>query len=240
MINHEMDVNKTQVGLYTVTYALSQRPLDVQELAFAAKGLHTISPAEKGLLMIGVDDSPFTPYSRTDMDVIYDKRAKDRVVLARGKPISQLFLSDLVDAHKHGREFVVPKEMRDDVYDAIDTMLNNGMAFATTHGTHETPANRLGEEGITNFMYSDPSLGIKAGDFGAWLAERRDVHNAFFDSQEYARQLGPYINRLRLFSPGGDFLAGGGCGRDLYSGDGAFGVRFEKTAEGGEKSSPKK
>lgn len=231
---------RTRDGLYTVTYAFSQGPLDVQELAFAANGLHILSPAEKGFLIAGVNDSPFTPYSRTNMDVFYDKRDQGKVVLARGKPISQLFLSDLVDAHRNGREFVVPKEMRDYVYDAIDTMLNNGMAFATTHGTHTTPTDRLGEEGVTSFMYSDPLLGIKAEEFGAWLAERRKVHTISFDSLGYAtRQSGPYVNRLRLCGPGGGFGAVG-VNRNLYGNVGAFGVLIKKTAEGDEKNPPKK
>ena len=44
----------------------------------------------------------------------------------------------------------------------------------------------------------------------------------------------PYLNRLRVFGPGNVFVVVGGSG-GLYDYNGAFGVRFEKTAEGGAK-----
>lgn len=235
----ELKEAKTRDGLYTVTYAYLQRPADVQDLSFAANGLDTISPAIKGMLMAGVDNSPFTPYSRTDMDVFNDDRDGGKVVLARGKPISQLFLSDIVGAHRNRREFVIPENMRETVYGAVDTMLVNGGAFATDYGTHETPSARLGEEGFTNFMYSDPSLGIVAQTFGDWLAERRDTHTTFLDSLDYAKsQQGPYLTRLRLYGPGNVFYANGSL-RILDFNLGAFGVLIKRSADGGEKNSPK-
>ena len=236
----QLQQTQTRDGLYAVTYASFQAPLHIQELEFAANGLHTISPAEKGLLMAGIDDSPFTPYSRTNMDIIYDKRGDGRVVLARDRAISQLFLSDLIAAHGSGREFVVPENLRDNVYDAVDTMLRNGRAFATGHETHTISTDRFRKEGITNFMYSDSSLDIDAGEFGAWLAEnQRNTHTVVFDSAEYAaRQSGPYINRLCLYGPGIDFGACGG-GRDLRGLGGAFGVSITRTAEGGKKNPQK-
>ncbi|MFH1053602.1 MAG: hypothetical protein V1740_04275 [Candidatus Woesearchaeota archaeon] len=222
---------RTRDGLFIVTYTYVQGPADVQDLAFAAAGLDTISPAVKGMLMAGVDDNIFTPYSRTDIDVFYDDRGSGRVVLARGKPISQLFLSDMVDAHKHGREFVIPENMRDAVYDATDTMLGNGKAVAVDYGTHQTLSSRLGNEGLTSFMYGDPSLGIDAQTFGDWLAEQRDTHTTIFDGKEYAaRQKGPYLTRLRLCGPDLDFFAVGNNMNLDYSGS-AFGVLIKRSAE---------
>jgi len=56
----------------------------------------------------------------------------------------------------------------------------------------------------------------------------------FFDNEGYAKsQKGPYTNRLRVFGPGDVFFVIGYGG--LVSVSGAFGVRFEKTAEGGPK-----
>jgi hypothetical protein len=235
MANLELKEVRTRDGLYVVTYGHLKRPVDVQVLTFAANGLDTISPAEKGMLMAGIDKSPFTLDSMTSMDVFYDKRDGGKVVLARGMPISQLFLSDLVAAHRQGREFVVPEDMRCNVYDAIDTMLKKGSAFAANYGTLTTPANRLGEEGVTNFIYSDPSLGIAAKTFGDWLAEQRSYHFTVFDSEGYAaRQLGPYITLLGLGSPKGDFSAGGE-GKILAGVVGAFGVLIKKSTQGGEK-----
>ena len=43
--NLEMKVNKTNAGLYTVTYGYKEAPLNVEEAAFAANGLEIISPA---------------------------------------------------------------------------------------------------------------------------------------------------------------------------------------------------
>ncbi|HLC65989.1 MAG TPA: hypothetical protein VJI46_07765 [Candidatus Nanoarchaeia archaeon] len=48
--NLEMQVNKTQAGIFTVTYGYKEAPLDVQEASFAVHGLHMISPAELGFL----------------------------------------------------------------------------------------------------------------------------------------------------------------------------------------------
>ena len=234
-INLQPQVAQTKDGLYVVTYASLNAPLNVQEAAFAAHGLHTASPAELGYLRAGVENSPFTPYSRTDMDVFYDDRGGGKVVLARDRAISKLFLSDLVNAHRKDKELIIPKDQRELVYATIDAMLENGRALATGHGVHRIDTSRFGEDGLTEIMFSDPSLGIHAADYGAWLNNQgRDTQSLFFDSKDYAKsQKGPYLNRLRVFGPGSGFDAGDG--RYLGDDGSAFGVRLEKTAEGGAK-----
>ena len=237
-INLQPQVAQTEDGLYAVTYARISAPLNVQEAAFAAHGLHTVSPTELGYIRAGIEDSPFMRYSRTSMDVFYDNGDGGRVVLAGDRAISQLFLSDLVTAHRKGKELIIPQDQRERVYATIDVMLQNGRAFATGHEEHSIPTSGLGEDGITDIMFSDPSLGIRAADYGAWLkGQGRSTQRIFFDGADYAKsQKGPYLNRLRLGGPGDGFVAVGGS-RDLGLHYGAFGVRIEKAAEGGAKKS---
>src|SRR3989338_443670 len=141
-INLQPQVAQTKDGLYAVTYASLVAPLNVQEAAFAAHDLHTVSPAELGYLRANIRDSPFMPYSRTDMDIFYDSRDGGKVVLARGRALGQLFLSDLVNAHRKGKEFIIPENERELVYGTVDAMLKNGRAFATKHGEHTIDASR--------------------------------------------------------------------------------------------------
>lgn len=44
--NLEVQVNKTQAGLYTVTYGRKEAPLNEQEAAFAVNGLDIVSPSQ--------------------------------------------------------------------------------------------------------------------------------------------------------------------------------------------------
>ncbi|HLC96315.1 MAG TPA: hypothetical protein VJH97_03270 [Candidatus Nanoarchaeia archaeon] len=244
---------QTRDGKYAVTYAYSQRQLDplayiqdhldAQELEFAAHGLHTISPAEKGLLMAGIDDSPFTSSSTTDMDIFYDPRDYNKVVLARGRAISQVIqsaLSELREYNRYGKEFSVPQSIRGIVYDAVDTMLHNGRAFATRYERiHKVSTYQFGEDGITNFMYGDQSLDIDADKFGAWLAEKEmRTHTIVFESILYVlHQSRPFVKRLRLLGSRSGFEAVGGglLGHDYN----AFGVLITRTAEAGQKNLPK-
>ena len=235
--NLEMQVNKTQAGLYTVTYGRKEAPLDVQESAFAVNGLAMVSPSQLGFLRAQGGTGTFMPYSRTNADVFCDDR-HNQVVIVPDEAISKLVgIDSLVDAHRQGKEYVIPKNQRDLVYAMVDKMLENGRAFATKYGDHSIDTSRFGEDGLTDIMFSDPSLGISAADYGAWLKDQgRGTQSIFFDGKEYAtKQVGPYLNRLRVHGPDGVFYAVGF--RYLGNYDGAFGVRFEKATEGGAKKS---
>ena len=64
----------------------------------------------------------------------------------------------------------------------------------------------------------------------------RDTQSFSLDDEEYAKsQKGPYANGLRVYGPVDDFDVCGCLSGNLVSHCGAFGVRFEKTAEGGAK-----
>ena len=81
--NLEMQVNKTQAGLYTVAYGRKEAPLNVQEAAFATNNLGMVSPAQLGFLRVQ-GENIFKPYSRTNADVLYDNRTHEVVIVPNG------------------------------------------------------------------------------------------------------------------------------------------------------------
>ena len=235
--NLEMQVNKTQAGLYTVTYGRKEAPLDVQEAAFAANGLGMISPAQLGFLRAQGPKDTFNPYSRTNADVFYDART-NKVVIAPDESISKLVgTANLVNAHRQGKEYVIPNDQRDLVYAMVDEMLRKGTAFTANHGQINVSTSEFGQTELTSNLFSDGRLGINAQNYGDWLKEQgRDGQSMFFDQKDYAKsQKGPHLNRLRVFGPDGDFGVDGDYLWYLDVNGGAFGVSFEKTAEGGAK-----
>ncbi len=234
--NLEMQVNKTPVGLWTVTYGCKEAPLDVQELAFAANDLHLISPAEHGFLRVNEGKGTFKPYSRENADVFYDDRNTQVVIIPNGAISKHVGVANLVDAHRQGREYIIPKNQRESVYVMVDEMLKNSIAFVAPHGQTRVLTSEFGKQDLTLKLFSDERLGIEAQKYGDWLlSQKRDANTFFVDSKDYSRtQRAPYLNRLRVFGPGSDFDVNGSYG-DLDYDSGAFGVRFEKTAEGGPK-----
>ena len=234
MINLEMQVNKTPAGLYTVTFGYKQAPLDVQEGAFAVHGLHTVSPAEFGFLRAQGPRDTFNLYSRTDADVLYDNRTNQVVIVPNGAISRQVSIANLVDAHRRGKEYVIPENQRDLVYAMVDEMLRNNIAFVAPHGETGVPTAEFGKNDLTLRLFSDKRLGIEAQEYGDWQKERGIASQSIFlDNADYAQsQEGLYLNRLRVCGSGGDFDVDGGS-RGLVNNFGAFGVRFEKTAVGG-------
>ncbi|MBI2549502.1 hypothetical protein HYW21_09240 [Candidatus Woesearchaeota archaeon] len=235
--NLEMKVSKTQAGLYTVTYGYKEAPLDVQEAAFAVHGMHMVSPAELGFLRVQGPKDTFNPYSRTNADVFYDDRTNQVVIVPDGAISNLVGIPNLVEAHKQGRECVLPNNQRDSVYGIVDEMLGKGTAFTANHGQTDILVSEFGQFELTSRLFSDESLRIKAQDYGDWLKEQgRGSQSMVFGNKDYAKfQGGPYVNRLRVFGP--DFGVNvDGDVRFLDCNDGgAFGVRFEKTAGGGAK-----
>ena len=233
--NLEMQVNKTQLGLYTVAYGRKEAPLDVQEAAFAVNNLGMVSPAELGFLRTQGPKNTFNPYSRTNADVFYDDR-RNLVVIVPGGEISKLVgIANLVTAHDKGQEYILPENKRDLVYARVDEMLEEGTAFTANHGQTEVETLDFGKNELTSRLFSDERLGIKAQDYGDFLqGQEREIQAIILDNGDYAKsQKGPYLNRLRFLGPGSGFVVGGDS-RDLNDSFlGAFGVRFEKTAEGG-------
>jgi len=232
----EMQINKTQAGLYTVTYGRKEAPLDVQEAAFAANGLSLFSPAQIGFLRAKVGDGTFNPYSRTTADVLYDDR-HDQVVIVPDGAISKLVgIANIVDAHGQSKEYIIPNNQRDLVYAMVDEMLRKGTAFTANHGRTNVQTSAFGEDNLTSRLFSDERLGIKAQDYGDFLKDQKvNTQLITFNPHDYAKsQKGPHVNRLRLHSPG-NFFGVYGVSWNLDLNDGAFGGRFEKAAEGGAK-----
>ena len=144
--NLEMQVNKTQAGLYTVTYGRKEALLDIQEMAFAANDLRMISPAQKGFLQANESQGIFNPYSKTNADVLYDKRNVQVVIVPNGAISRLVGVNNLADAHRQGKEYVIPETQRKRVYEMIDAMLENGTAFAAKHGQTSVETSRFGED----------------------------------------------------------------------------------------------
>ncbi len=232
--NLEMQVNKTQAGLFTVTYGCKKAPLDVQEATFAANGLGIISPAQDAFLRVKEGNGTFEPYSRTNADVLYDYRT-NQVVIVPDSAISKLVgTANLVNANRQDREYVIPKNQRDLVYAMVDEMIRRDIAFTAPDGQTTVQTSEFGKNDLTSRLFFDKILGIEAQEYGDWLqSQGRNVNTFFMDGKGYSKaKKGPYLNRLRVCGPGGGFSVDGylrGLGSDL----GAFGVRFEKAAEGG-------
>ena len=229
MVNLTVDVKTTKAGLYTVTFCYTQAPLDIQEASFAADGLKIVSPAQLGFLRAKVKDGEFNMYSRTDADVFYDDRTPQAVIVPKGAMRNLVGIASLVDAHRQGKECVVPKGQRELAYALIDEMLGNGIAFTAPYGRTDVQTSDFGQHDVTSRLFTDKSLGIKAQDYGDFLAKQeRKVQSLFFDDKAYAlSQEAPYINGLRVWGPDYSFNVIGDR-RNLGSGSGAFGVRFEK------------
>ena len=234
--NLEMQVNKANAGLYTVTYGRKEAPLDVQEAAFAAKGLGMISPAQFGFIRVKESQGIFKPYSRTSSDVFYDDRNNQVVIVPDGAISKQVGIINLVDAHRQVREYVIPENQRDLVYAMVDQMLKSGIAFIAPDGQTEIQTSEFGKNDLTSRLFSDKGLGIEAQEYGDWLqSQGRNTNTFFMNEKNYSQaQKAPYLNRVRVCGPVGGFFVDG-SNRNLFNLDSAFGVRFEKTAEGGPK-----
>lgn len=232
----------TKDGVWVVTYDYKKAPADVQEAAFVAHGLSYISPAELAFLRVNVEGDTFAPYSRTCGEAFVDDRDDGKVVVLPRGGISRIVgIANIVAAHKTGREFVIPESyfpggQREQVYGLVDECLRNGSAVCVRDETNTVATDKFGEEELTEKLYSDERLGVKAEDYGRWLRERGiKVHNLFIDDVNYARQQGgPYINRVRLWDASNSFFADGGYGY-LHIHNGAFGVFIKKSVEGSAK-----
>src|SRR3989338_5575547 len=96
--------------------------------------LRLFLPAQLGFLR-AKGDGAFKPYSRTNADVFYDDRDNGQVVIVPDSAISkQVGTANLVNAHRQGRDYTIPENQRDVVYDMIDEMLESGTALVVPHG----------------------------------------------------------------------------------------------------------
>ena len=118
----------------------------------------------------------------------------------------------------------------------VDEMLKSGIAFVAPHGRTGVQTSEFGKNDLISRLFSDKDLGIEAQEYGDWLqSQGRNVNTFLINEKKYSQaQKTPYLKRLRVFGPGNVFVVVGGSG-GLYDYNGAFGVRFEKTAEGGAK-----
>src|SRR3989338_3425017 len=211
MPNLEMQVNKMQVGLYTVTYGYKRALFGAQEETFAANGLNPISPAQFGFLRAQPNNSPFLIYSETSADVFYDNRTDRIVIVPDGSISKQVGIANVVATHSHGQGYVVPQSQRELVYAMVDEMLRKGTAFTSKHGQTDIIASEFGQTELTSKLFSDGRLGIKAQNYGDWLAQQgRSIQSIFFDNEGYAKsQKGPYVDKLRVFGDVLGFLVNG-------------------------------
>jgi len=235
--NTETQVTKTPAGIYTVSWRYEQAPLDSQVRSFALDDLKVVSPSQLAFAQTNTEKEIFERYSRTTGDVFYDPRINKFVIFPEGTIRDLVGIIDIVDAHRQGKEYVIPKNQRDEIYGIADKMLRKGTAVAVTPETTKVDTSKFGEVELTDRLYSNEGMGFKAQNYGNFLKneKRRAVQSFFLDGESYAKsQKGPYANGLRVYGPNDDFVVGGNV-RGLGNWDGAFGVRFEKTAKGGPK-----
>ena len=195
--------------------------------------LRLFLPAQLGFLR-AKGDGAFKPYSRTNADVFYDDRDNGQVVIVPDSAISkQVGTANLVNAHRQGRDYTIPENQRDVVYDMIDEMLESGTALVVPHGQTKVQTSEYGKNDLTSRLFSGKRLGIKAQEYGDWQKNQgRNVNTFYMNEKLHSQaQKAPYLNRLCVYSPDGAFDVYGN-GRLLDINIGAFGVRFEKTAEG--------
>ena len=240
MMAHELVVPSNLIHLkryiihlkkHRVTYCYKATRLDVQETGFAACGLEMISPAQLGFLRAKRLEA-FEHYSKTNADVFYEDRGNSQVIIVPSGILSKrMGLSDLAAAYSRGQEYFIPPSQRDWVYAVVDEMLSKGTAFTARHGKINIPISEFGQIELTSKLFSDEILGIEAQEYGDFLdTQCEKVQSLFFDPKDYAKsQKGPYLNRLRIYGPGGGFdvLGHGGLLKDSC---GAFAVRFDRAA----------
>ena len=246
MVNLEMQVTRTPAGLYTIAWRYEFRaPLDIQVGSFPSDNLKVISPSQLAFAQTNTEDGIFEDRSRTTADVIYDPRNNQFIIFPEGTIRDLVGINNIVDAHRgrvrfFGRvsffrkekEFIVPKNQRERVYDVADTMLRKGTAVAVGPGEQNVDTSRFGDEGLTRILYSNESMGFRTEDYGRFLKDKKgiNVQSFFLDDENYAKyQKGPYVNGLRVDTPSTGFRVRGD--QALHLNSGAFGVRFEKTAE---------
>ncbi len=234
----EAQVTKTPAGIYTVAWRYEHAPLDRQVGSFASDGLKVISPSQLAFVQTNAGNGTFEQYSRTTGDAFYDARNNTFVIFPEGTIRDLVGIANIVDAHRQGKEYVIPKNQRDRLYAIADEMLKKGIAVAVNPGRTNVNTSRFGEVGLTDRLYSNEGIGFKAGDYGNFLRDkkRRDTQSFVLDDENFAKsQKGPYVNGLRLCDSGFGFVVDGYW--DLDDNGGTFGVRFEKATKGGARKS---
>ena len=234
--NTKTQITKTPAGIYTVSWRYEQASLDIQVGSFASDGLKVVSPSQLAFAQTNAGNGTFERYSRTTGDCLYDARNNKFVIFPDGTIRDLVGIANIVDAHRQGKEYVIPTtSQRDRIYAIADEMLRKGTAVAVNPGTTNVDTSNFGEVELTDRLYSNKGIGFKAEDYGKFLRDekRRKVQSFFLDSEDYAKsQKEPYVNGLRVYGPEYDFDVFGFV-RFLVDYYGAFGVRFEKAAKGG-------
>ena len=220
-------------------WTINPAPADFLEQQFEKRNLNFVSPSQLGFLRakdFSPDFSETMGSSITNTDIFYE--GGDRIILVPDGAITKLTgLVNLVKAHKQRKEYVIPENQRDLVYAMVDEMLKSGIAFVAPHGLTEVQTSEFGKNDLTSRLFSDKGLGIEAQEYGDWLqSQGRNTNTFFMNEKNYSQaQKAPYLNRVRVCGPGFDFLVDGDYGSLYFNYFSAFGVRFEKTAEGGPK-----
>lgn len=235
--NIEAQVTKIPAVIYQVTWRYEQAPLDEQVRSFASDGLKVISPSQLAFAQTYIGNGTFEYSSRTTGDVFYDARNNKFVIFPEGTIRDLVGIVNIVDAHKQGKEYVIPQNQRDRMYAIADKMLKKGTAVAVNPGQTNVDTSKFGEVELTDILYYNRGMGFEAGTYGQFLKDekRMSLQSFILDDEGYAKsRKGPYVNVLKVLGRFNDFMVVG-HGRTLYDYVGAFGAHFEKAAEGGAK-----
>lgn len=128
-------VNRTQVGIYTVLWRYEIKPLGRQVRSFASDDLKVVSPSQLAFAQTNARDGTFERYSRTTGDVLYYAKNNKFIIFPEGTIRDLVGIIQIVDAHRQGKEYVIPENQRDGIYKITEKMLKEGTAFAVDPGT---------------------------------------------------------------------------------------------------------
>ena len=200
MDDSRVRTNTIMAGSYNVTFIHNTSTLNIQEAVFASNGLEMVSPAQLGFLR-ATNHPAFNQSSTTNADVFYDDRDNTKIVVVKGSNISkEIGLDNLVKSWGAGKECFIPESKTSYVYDMVDTMLREGTAFVVPYITIRLYTNSFEKNELTEKLFTDRILGIKAQDYGDWLASQGKIIQSFyFDSEKFQKsQKNPYLKKLYI------------------------------------------
>ena len=200
MNDSRVRTNTIMAGLYNVAFIYNTSTLNIQEAVFASNGLEMVSPAQLGFLRAN-NHPAFNRNSTTNADVFYDDRDNAKIVVVKGGNISkEIGLDNLVKSWGIGKECFIPKSKTSYVYDMVDTMLREGTAFVVPYRTIRLNTDSFEENELTEKLFTDKILGIKAQDYGDWLeSQGKMIQSLYFDSEKFHKsQKYPYLKKLYI------------------------------------------
>jgi hypothetical protein len=192
--------------------ALSDSPQEVQNI---------ISPGILGYLRANTEhDSPLmrllATTTLTNLDVFYgrDDKNKPQVILVKDGGITRIeeLATEIKLAYENRRKIAIPEKILGKVHDILERKLEEGQAQIVRCGDYNIPVNRLTDEPLTRFIFSDTNLQISPQDYQKWITKKGATNYVLsFGNEAYLlKQKKPFVTRFKLDNIGGFYAASGG------------------------------